>query len=84
MVITPCAGHVLPWHSFIIGGLAGLACFYGCRIKNFFKYDDSLDAFGIHGVGGALGALLVGIFAVLVPLCVAALGSARAAVEDRS
>jgi len=63
VVITPCAGHVLPWHSILIGGLGGAVCFYGCRIKNLFGYDDSLDAFGVHGVGGALGALLVGIFA---------------------
>jgi len=64
VVITPCAGHVLPWHSIIIGGLGGVACFFGCRIKNLLKFDDSLDAFGVHGVGGALGALLVGIFAI--------------------
>jgi len=64
VVITPCAGHVVPWHSMIIGGLGGVACFYGCRIKNLVKsFDDSLDTFGVHGVGGALGALLVGIFA---------------------
>jgi Amt family ammonium transporter len=64
VVITPCAGHVLPWHSIIIGGLGGGVCYLGCRIKNIFKFDDSLDAFGVHGVGGALGALLVGIFAI--------------------
>jgi ammonium transporter, Amt family len=39
-------------------------CYGGCRLKNIFGYDDSLDAFGVHGVGGALGALLVGIFAI--------------------
>jgi Amt family ammonium transporter len=63
VVITPCAGHVLPWASIIIGGVGGVVCFFGCRIKNVFKFDDSLDAFGVHGVGGALGALLVGLFA---------------------
>jgi len=63
VVITPCAGHVLPWHSIIIGSIGGVVCFFGCRIKNVFKFDDSLDAFGVHGVGGAVGALLVGIFA---------------------
>jgi Amt family ammonium transporter len=63
VVITPCAGHVLPWHAILIGGIGGVVCFYGCRIKNLLKYDDSLDAFGVHGVGGALGALLVGVFA---------------------
>jgi len=63
VVITPCAGHVLPWASIVIGGLAGFICFFSCRLKLFFKVDDSLDAFGVHGVGGALGALLVGFFA---------------------
>ena len=64
VVITPCAGHVLPWHSIIIGGIGGGVCYLGCRIKQIFKFDDSLDAFGVHGIGGALGALLVGIFAI--------------------
>jgi ammonium transporter, Amt family len=64
VVITPCAGHVLPWSSIVIGLLGGTVCYFGCRLKLLFKYDDSLDAFGVHGVGGALGALLVGIFAV--------------------
>jgi len=64
VVITPCAGHVSPPASIFIGGLGGAVCYAGCRIKNLFKFDDSLDAFGVHGVGGALGALLVGIFAI--------------------
>jgi Amt family ammonium transporter len=64
VVITPCAGHVSPPASILIGGLGGCVCYFGCRIKNVFKYDDSLDAFGVHGVGGALGALLVGLFAI--------------------
>jgi Amt family ammonium transporter len=63
VVITPCAGHVLPWASIVIGGVGGVVCYFACRLKNIFNYDDSLDAFGVHGVGGALGALLVGIFA---------------------
>lgn len=63
VVITPCAGHVLPWAAIVIGLIGGGTCYFACRLKNVFKYDDSLDAFGVHGVGGALGALLVGIFA---------------------
>lgn len=63
VVITPCAGHVLPWHSIVIGMIGGATCYFTCKIKNFLKADDSLDAFGVHGVGGALGALLVGVFA---------------------
>jgi ammonium transporter, Amt family len=64
VVITPCAGHVTPASAILIGTIGGLVCYGGCRLKNVFKYDDSLDAFGVHGVGGALGALLVGIFAI--------------------
>jgi Amt family ammonium transporter len=64
VVITPCAGHVSPPGSILIGGIGGVVCYFACRLKNVFKYDDSLDAFGVHGVGGALGALLVGIFAI--------------------
>jgi Amt family ammonium transporter len=64
VVITPCAGHVSPAGALTIGIIGGVVCYGGCRLKNVFKYDDSLDAFGVHGVGGALGALLVGIFAI--------------------
>ena len=64
VVITPCAGHVSPTGAMIIGLIGGVVCYGGCRLKNIFGYDDSLDAFGVHGVGGALGALLVGIFAI--------------------
>ncbi len=64
VVITPCAGHVLPWSSLVIGGLGGAGCYLGCRLKNVFKYDDSLDAFGVHGIGGAIGAVLVGVFVI--------------------
>src|SRR4029078_6524746 len=64
VVITPCAGHVLPWSGILMCMIGGGFSYMGCRIKNVLKYDDSLDAFGVHGVGGALGALLVGIFAI--------------------
>jgi Amt family ammonium transporter len=64
VVITPCAGHVAPASSILIGLIGGAACYFGCQLKKWFKYDDSLDAFGVHGVGGALGALLVGLFAI--------------------
>jgi Amt family ammonium transporter len=64
VVITPCAGHVLPPSSIVIGAVGGVVCFFACRIKYWIRADDSLDAFGVHGVGGALGAILVGWFAV--------------------
>ena len=64
VVITPCAGHVSPPSAILLGLIGGAVCYFGCQLKKVFKYDDSLDAFGVHGVGGALGALLVGVFAV--------------------
>jgi Amt family ammonium transporter len=62
--ITPASGSCTPLAGIALGFLAGLVCFYFCTtIKNKFGYDDSLDAFGVHGVGGLLGALLTGVFA---------------------
>lgn len=62
--ITPAAGFVQPMSAILMGLAAGAVCYFACTtIKNKFKYDDSLDAFGVHGVGGTLGALLTGVFA---------------------
>jgi Amt family ammonium transporter len=62
--ITPASGYVLPWHGLIIGIVAGCVCFWACTaLKHRFKYDDSLDVFGVHGIGGATGTLLCGVFA---------------------
>ncbi len=62
--ITPAAGFVNPMPALLMGATAGLACAFACgTIKSKFRYDDSLDAFGVHGVGGTLGAVLTGIFA---------------------
>jgi Amt family ammonium transporter len=62
--ITPASGYVLPWHGLIIGVIAGAVCYYACTaLKMRFKYDDSLDVFGVHGVGGITGTLLAGVFA---------------------
>jgi Amt family ammonium transporter len=62
--ITPASGFVLPWHGLIIGLIAGVVCFYACTaIKMRFGYDDSLDVFGVHGIGGITGTLLAGVFA---------------------
>jgi ammonium transporter, Amt family len=63
VAITPASGFVPPWAALIIGILAGLVCYVAVCLKPFAKYDDSLDAFGVHGVGGFLGALLTGVFA---------------------
>jgi len=62
--ITPASGFVAPWHGIVIGAIAGLVCFWACTwLKRRFKYDDSLDVFGVHGVGGMVGTLLTGVFA---------------------
>jgi len=62
--ITPCAGYVPSWAAFIIGISAGVVCYLAVRLKIKWKLDDALDVWGVHGVGGALGAILVGIFAM--------------------
>lgn len=64
VAITPAAGFVDPKASLLIGLIGGVACFFGATaLKKAFKYDDSLDAFGVHGVGGLVGAVLTGVFA---------------------
>jgi ammonium transporter, Amt family len=64
VAITPAAGFVQPMSAIIIGLLAGVFCYFMViKVKNWFGYDDSLDAFGVHGAGGTLGAILTGIFA---------------------
>ncbi len=64
VAITPAAGFVDPSGGLAIGLIAGLGCFWGVVwLKHKFGYDDSLDCFGIHGVGGIIGALLTGVFA---------------------
>ncbi len=64
VAITPAAGSVNPLSGLLIGLIAGAVCYFACTsLKHKFGYDDSLDAFGVHGVGGGLGALLTGVFA---------------------
>jgi Amt family ammonium transporter len=64
VVITPGAGFVAPSSAVIIGVLAGAVPYFACtKLKSIFKYDDALDTFGVHGVGGTMGALLTGFFA---------------------
>jgi ammonium transporter, Amt family len=65
VAITPAAGFVGPMPAIVIGLVAGAFCFFMvATVKARFGYDDSLDAFGVHGAGGTLGALLTGVFAV--------------------
>src|SRR5579864_3944361 len=64
VAITPASGFVGPMSAIVIGLAAGVACYFMvAKVKARFGYDDSLDAFGVHGVGGTLGAILTGIFA---------------------
>jgi Amt family ammonium transporter len=67
VAITPASGFVQPMSALAIGLIAGFFCFFMVFIvKGFFGYDDSLDAFGVHGAGGTIGALLTGLFAASV------------------
>ncbi len=62
--ITPACGFVQPMPALVMGAAAGTACYLACGLlKSALGYDDSLDAFGVHGVGGTLGAILTGVFA---------------------
>jgi Amt family ammonium transporter len=63
VAITPASGFVLPGGSLVIGVVAGVGCFWSATsLKHMLGYDDSLDAFGVHGIGGIIGALLTGVF----------------------
>ena len=77
--ITPASGYVEPWHGIVIGVFAGLFCFWACTsLKQRFNYDDSLDVFGVHGVGGITGTLLAGVFAT------AAIGGTAGLIEGNA
>jgi Amt family ammonium transporter len=65
VVITPASGFTTPMYAIIMGFIGGAACFFSATtLKHMFGFDDSLDAFGVHGVGGTIGALLTGVFSV--------------------
>ena len=61
--ITPAAGYVSPIAAVVIGIAAGIVCYFAVALKNRLKWDDALDVWGVHGVGGALGVVLLGVFA---------------------
>ena len=64
VVVTPAAGFITPTSGVLIGVLAGVVPFFACtKLKSWLKYDDALDTFGVHGVGGTLGAIVTGVFA---------------------
>jgi ammonium transporter len=72
VAVTPASGFVYVWGGALIGVAAGIVCYFACQVKALLGYDDSLDAFGVHGIGGFLGAVLTGVF------CYAAIQSASA------
>jgi len=61
--ITPCAGFVPLWASPIIGTAAGIVCYLAVQLKNKMKWDDALDVWGVHGIGGVFGTIMLGVFA---------------------
>ena len=63
--ITPCAGYVPTWASFLIGFAAGCLCYSAVALRNRMKWDDALDVWAAHGVGGVLGTILLGVFGYL-------------------
>jgi Amt family ammonium transporter len=65
VAITPASGFVGPAGALVIGAAAGVVCYWGTSgLKHMFGYDDALDCFGVHGIGGAAGAILTGVFAI--------------------
>ncbi|MCI0640152.1 MAG: ammonium transporter [Gemmataceae bacterium] len=62
VAVTPASGYILIWGGLVIGLIAGVVCYAAVCLKPLCKYDDSLDVFGVHGVGGFLGAVLTGVF----------------------
>ena len=86
--ITPAAGFVQPMPAIGMGIAVGIVCFFACtKLKSAFGYDDSLDAFGVHGVGGTLGAILTGVFAtrhVADPVLVSGGGNPVGLVDGNS
>ena len=61
--ITPAAGYVTVQHAVLIGIISGIVCYFAVSLKNRLKWDDALDVWGVHGVGGTLGIILLGLFA---------------------
>ncbi|HEX3986967.1 MAG TPA: ammonium transporter [Acidobacteriaceae bacterium] len=82
VAITPASGFVQPMSALVIGFIAGIFCFFMVTVvKNWFGYDDSLDAFGVHGAGGTIGALLTGFFASTAINPIFGAGKATGAID---
>jgi Amt family ammonium transporter len=63
VAITPCAGYLQPMPALLVGAVAGVVCSLAVRMKFKYRYDDSLDVLGVHGIGGLIGMVLLGLFA---------------------
>ena len=61
--ITPAAGYVSPSTAVIIGIVSGVVCYFAVELKNKLHWDDALDVWGVHGVGGFIGIMMLGVFA---------------------
>ena len=61
--ITPCAGFIRPWAAFVVSILSAFACYFACEFSKKMKWDDTLGVWGVHGVGGGLGSILLGFLA---------------------
>ena len=61
--VTPTAGFIQPWAAFLLGALAAAFCYACCELKSRLGWDDALDVWGVHGMGGALGSVLLGVLA---------------------
>jgi ammonium transporter, Amt family len=81
--ITPAAGFVQPMPAIFMGAVAGVICYLACsKLKHALRYDDALDAFGVHGIGGILGAVLTGVFATRACWDVTGEGKAIGLIES--
>ena len=63
-MVTPAAGYIQPWAAVVIGLVAGSVCYLAIQLRMKWGWDDALDVWGVHGVGGVVGSILVGVFAV--------------------
>ena len=83
VAITPASGFVGPMSAIVIGAVSGIVCFFvATAVKNALRYDDSLDVFGIHCVGGIVGALLTGVFCA-APFSGAGFGEGNASMAEQ-
>ncbi len=84
VAITPCAGYITPMSSILVGGIVPMLCYGAILLKGKLGYDDSLDVFGVHGIGGAFGAIAVGIFATTTMTAISGVADAPGGLVDGS